>query len=134
MKHIPALIAITALAGAAGLTACGSPSSSDSASTTASGPILIGLAAPLTGSNPSEGTSEEAIAKDAIASINSHGGVHGRHLKLIIRDTGGVSPTGAVSAFESLSGAGVALVIGEYTSTNFQAGCTIAMEIGRAHV
>jgi branched-chain amino acid transport system substrate-binding protein len=126
MKNFATLIAITALAGA-GLTACGSPSSSDSATTTSSGPILIGLAAPLTGSNPSEGTSEEAIAKDAVASINSHGGVHGRHLKLIIRDTGGVSPTGAVSAFESLSGAKVALVIGEYTSTNFQAGCTIAM-------
>lgn len=127
MKNIAALIAAAALAGA-GLTACGSPSSSNSASTTSSSaPILVGLAAPLTGSNPSEGKSEEAIAKDAIASINSHGGVHGRHLKLIVRDTGGVSPTGAVSAFESLSGAGVALVIGEYTSTNFQAGCTIAM-------
>jgi branched-chain amino acid transport system substrate-binding protein len=126
MKNIAALIAVTTLA-AAGLTACGSPSSSNSAPASSSAPILVGLAAPLTGSNPSEGTSEEAIAKDAIATINSHGGIHGRHLKLIIRDTGGVSPTGAVSAFESLSGAGVALVIGEYTSTNFQAGCTIAM-------
>ncbi len=126
MKNIAALIAVTILA-AAGLAACGSPSSSNSAPAASSAPILIGLATPLTGSNPSEGTSEEAIAKDAVATINSHGGIHGRHLKLIIRDTGGVSPTGAVSAFESLSGAGVALVIGEYTSTNFQAGCTIAM-------
>jgi branched-chain amino acid transport system substrate-binding protein len=62
-----------------------------------------------------------------VATINARGGVKGRKLKLLIRDTGGVSPTGAVSAFESLSGAGVALVIGEYTSTNFQAACTIAM-------
>lgn len=126
MKNIAALIAVTTLA-AAGLAACGSPSSGNSAPASSSAPILVGLASPLTGSNPSEGTSEEAIAKDAVAAINSHGGIHGRHLKLIIRDTGGVSPTGAVSAFESLSGAGVAMVIGEYTSTNFQAGCTIAM-------
>ena len=125
MKIIAA--AAIAVATLAGVAACSS--SSPTASTTGkdSGPILVGLAAPLTGTDPSEGTSEEAIAKYAVASINSHGGVGGRKLKLIIRDTGGVSPTGAVSAFESLTGAGVALVIGEYTSTNFQAACTIAM-------
>jgi len=124
MRLIAPVVALTVLAGAA---ACSSSPATGSATSADNSPILVGLAAPLTGSNPSEGTSEEAIAKDAIASINSHGGVHGRQLKLIIRDTGGVSPTGAVSAFESLSSAGVALVIGEYTSTNFQAGCTIAM-------
>jgi branched-chain amino acid transport system substrate-binding protein len=124
MKIIAPVVALTVLAGVA---ACSSSPATGSAAAASNTPILVGLAAPLTGSNPSEGTSEEAIAKDAIATINSHGGVHGRPLKLIIRDTGGVSPTGAVSAFESLSSAGVALVIGEYTSTNFQAGCTIAM-------
>ena len=123
MKIIAPVVALAVLAGVA---ACSSPATG-SATAADNSPILVGLAAPLTGSNPSEGTSEEAIAKDAIATINSHGGVHGRQLKLIIRDTGGVSPTGAVSAFESLSSAGVAVVIGEYTSTNFQAGCTIAM-------
>ena len=127
MKKIaPALIALVALTGVA---ACASSNSSTSsaAGSSSSSPILIGLAAPLTGSSPSEGTSEEAIAKDAVAAINAKGGVLGRQLKLVVRDTGGVSPTGAVSAFESLSGDGVALVIGEYTSTNFEAGCTIAM-------
>jgi branched-chain amino acid transport system substrate-binding protein len=124
MKITAAVIALTTLVGVA---ACSSSSSTAATATKDSAPILIGLAAPLTGSNPSEGTSEEAIAKDAIATINGRGGVLGRKLKLIVRDTGGVSPTGAVSAFESLSGAGVALVIGEYTSTNFQAACTIAM-------
>jgi len=127
MKIITAAIALTALAGMAAVTACSSSSSTASTTGKDTSPILVGLAAPLTGSDPSEGTSEEAIAKYAVASINSRGGVGGRKLKLIIRDTGGVSPTGAVSAFESLTGAGVALVIGEYTSTNFQAGCTIAM-------
>jgi hypothetical protein len=121
-RNVAGLIALTALTG---ITACNSTSSSTAGSS--SGDILIGLAAPITGTSPSEGISEEKIANDAIAAINSHGGVNGRQLKLVIRDTGGVSPTGAVSAFESLSSAGVAMVIGEYTSTNFRAGCTIAM-------
>lgn len=114
--------------------ACGS---SSSASTTTQGgsagtatnktPIVVGLAAPLTGGNPSEGTSEQTIAKDAVAAINKAGGINGRPLSLLVRDTGGVSPTGAVSAFESLSSSGAAVVIGEWTSTNFQAACTVAM-------
>jgi branched-chain amino acid transport system substrate-binding protein len=133
-RLIPIAIGMAALAGVAG---CGSSSSSSAASSSAVGaksssaangkPLLIGLAAPLTGSDPSEGTSELAIAKYAVSIINGRGGINGRQVKLVVRDTGGVSPTGAVSAFESLSSDGVALVIGEYTSTNFQAGCTIAM-------
>jgi ABC-type branched-subunit amino acid transport system substrate-binding protein len=114
----------------AGVTACATSGPSPSASSAASGsgkPILIGLAGPFTGSSPSEGTSELTIAKYAVSVINGRGGIDGRQVQLVTRDTGGVSPTGAVSAFESLSSDGVALVIGEYTSTNFQAGCTIAM-------
>ncbi|MGH3297865.1 MAG: ABC transporter substrate-binding protein [Trebonia sp.] len=134
-RLVPIAIGLAALAG---LAACSSSSSSSpttaasgtsaSGTTSASGsPILIGLAAPLTGSSPSEGTSEQAIAKYAVSVINGKGGIDGRQVQLVTRDTGGVSPTGAVSAFESLTSDKVALVIGEYTSTNFRAGCTIAM-------
>lgn len=133
-RLLPVAIGLAALAG---LAACSSSSSSPStsangaaASSPAGGsgkPILLGLAVPLTGSSPSEGTSELAIAKYAVSVINGKGGIDGRQVQLVDRDTGGVSPTGAVSAFESLSSDGVAAVIGEYTSTNFQAGCTIAM-------
>jgi branched-chain amino acid transport system substrate-binding protein len=131
-RLVPVAIGLAALACVA---ACGSsPSSAPSAATGSSSaaaakgsPVLIGLAAPLTGSSPSEGTSELAIAKYAVSVINGKGGIGGRQVQLVVRDTGGVSPTGAVSAFESLSSDKVALVIGEYTSTNFAAGCTIAM-------
>jgi len=128
-RLLPVAIGLAALAGVA---ACSSSSASSAGaagagSSSSSKPILIGLAVPLTGSNPSEGTSELAIAKYAVSVINGKGGVDGRKLQLVDRDTGGVSPTGAVSAFESLTSDGVAAVIGEYTSTNFQAGCTIAM-------
>lgn len=129
-RLVPVAIGLAALAGVA---ACGSSSSSTpsaaagSSSAAKGSPILIGLAAPLTGSSPSEGTSELAIAKYAVSVLNGKGGIGGRQVQLVVRDTGGVSPTGAVSAFESLSSDKVALVIGEYTSTNFAAGCTIAM-------
>ena len=129
-RLVPVAIGLAALAGVA---ACGSsssstPSAASGSSSAAKGsPILIGLAAPLTGSSPSEGTSELAIAKYAVSVLNGKGGIGGRQVQLVVRDTGGVSPTGAVSAFESLSSDKVALVIGEYTSTNFAAGCTIAM-------
>jgi branched-chain amino acid transport system substrate-binding protein len=129
-RLVPVAIGLAALAGVA---ACGSSSSSTpsaaagSSSAAKGSPALIGLAAPLTGSSPSEGTSELAIAKYAVSVLNGKGGIGGRQVQLVVRDTGGVSPTGAVSAFESLSSDKVALVIGEYTSTNFAAGCTIAM-------
>ena len=129
-RLVPVAIGLAALAGVA---ACGSSSSSTpsaaagSSSAAKGSPVLIGLAAPLTGSSPSEGTSELAIAKYAVSVLNGKGGIGGRQVQLVVRDTGGVSPTGAVSAFESLSSDKVALVIGEYTSTNFAAGCTIAM-------
>ena len=131
-RLVPLTIALATLAGVAACSSSASSSppsaGSSSGSSAAKGsPILIGLAAPLTGSSPSEGTSELAIAKYAVSVINGKGGIGGRQVQLVTRDTGGVSPTGAVSAFESLSSDKVALVIGEYTSTNFAAGCTIAM-------
>ena len=132
-RLIPVAIGLAALGCVAACsTSSSSPPASSSARPSSTGsatgsPILIGLAAPLTGSSPSEGTSELAIAKYAVSVINGKGGIDGRQVQLVTRDTGGVSPTGAVSAFESLSSDKVAAVIGEYTSTNFQAGCTIAM-------
>ena len=107
--------------------ATSSPATSTNAGSLPSGtPIVIGLATPLTGGNPSEGKSEQAIANDAITAINQAGGIGGHPAKLVVRDTGGVSPTGAVSAFESLSASGAKVVVGEWTSTNFQAACTVA--------
>jgi branched-chain amino acid transport system substrate-binding protein len=129
-RLVPVAIGLAALAGVAACSSSSSstPSAAAGSSSAAKGsPVLIGLAAPLTGSSPSEGTSELAIAKYAVSVLNGKGGIGGRQVQLVVRDTGGVSPTGAVSAFESLSSDKVALVIGEYTSTNFAAGCTIAM-------
>ncbi len=116
------------------LAACGSSSASSGSSTTAgstastaAGPILIGLATPLTGGAPSEGRSEEQVANDFVSKINSSGGIDGRQVKLIIRDTQ-MTPTGAVSSYESLVSAGVQAVVGEFTSTAFQAACAVAQQ------
>jgi branched-chain amino acid transport system substrate-binding protein len=134
-RLVPAAIGLAALACVAACSSSSSSSAPPAASSAGSAassagspaakgsPILIGLAAPLTGSSPSEGTSELAIAKYAVSVINGKGGIDGHQVQLVTRDTG------AVSAFESLSSDKVALVIGEYTSTNFAAGCTIAMAL-----
>ncbi|MGH3260528.1 MAG: ABC transporter substrate-binding protein, partial [Trebonia sp.] len=133
-RLLPVAIGLVTLAGVAACSSSGDSPSASSRSASSAGssaakgsPIRIGLASPLTGSSPSEGTSELAIAKYAVSVINGRGGIDGHQVELVTRDTGGVSPTGAVSAFESLSSDGVPVVLGEYTSTNFQAACTIAM-------
>jgi len=124
---VAALAGLTLIAAACGNSTPAATSSAGAGSGSGS-PVLLGLASPLTGGNPSEGASEKAIAEDAIAYINAHGGIGGHSAKLVVRDTGGVSPTGAVTAFEGLISAGAKVVIGEWTSTNFEAACTVAME------
>lgn len=128
-KHTRKITTIGGLAAIALLaTGCSAQSAATTGSSSAPGSdIVVGLATPLTGGNPSEGKSEQAIAQDAVTAINKAGGVNGHKLKLVVRDTGGVSPTGAVSAFESLTSQGAKVVLGEWTSTNFQAACSIAM-------
>jgi len=120
-------VLVTAVVSALVLAACGSSSSSSAKPSSSKSPVLLGLATPLTGPDPPEGKSEVADVSDAIAYVNSHGGIDGRPLKLAVRDTM-LTPTGAVTALDSLASAGVAAVIGEFTSTDTKAGCVAAMQ------
>ncbi len=125
-RYWSAVVAV--MVGALVLAACSSTTTTTKPSKAVSkkGPVILGLATPLTGGDPTEGTSEVADFKDAVAYVNSHGGIDGRTLKLVVRDTD-LSPTGAVTAFDSLVSAGAVAVTGEFTSSDTRAGCIPAM-------
>lgn len=119
---------VMAAAGVAALLLAACSSSPAPASKSSStGPVILGLASPLTGGDPTEGKTEVAAVNDAAKYVNSHGGIDGRPLKVVVRDTG-LTPTGAVTSLDSLASAGAAAVLGEFTSTDTAAACTAAMQ------
>lgn len=71
------------LTAALGLAACGSGGGSGSDD---SGPITIGMVAPLTGPLAPLGIGDKAAAEQEVAAINKAGGIDGRKIKLIIVD------------------------------------------------
>jgi len=71
------------VAAALGLAACGSGGSSASDD---SGPITIGMVAPLTGPFAPLGNGDKAAAVQEVAAINKAGGIDGRKVKLIVVD------------------------------------------------
>jgi branched-chain amino acid transport system substrate-binding protein len=94
-------IALVAVLGvtAAGLTACGS--GGDSASSGDSKTIKLGVVADLTGAAAPLGTRQAAGAKAAADRINADGGVKGRKIELIVRDSK-TDPTQAVRVANQL--------------------------------
>src|SRR5215203_5806914 len=77
--------------------------------------ILIGSAAPLTGSNAWMGEQLQQGAEMAVRDINISGGVVGKKIKLVIADDACEGPQ-AVAAAEKLAGDGVAFVAGHLCS------------------
>jgi branched-chain amino acid transport system substrate-binding protein len=97
-----------ALIGAAALgLACTAP--------TADAEILIGLAGPMTGDNASFGAQLRTGAEGAIDDINSHGGVLGEKLTLIVEDDG-CSPKMAVPVATKLIAEKVDFLVGHWCS------------------
>lgn len=80
MKYTALVGAVAAAA--LSLTACGSGSGGD----TDSGPITIGMVAPLTGDYAPLGKGDKAAAEQMVESINDDGGVNGRDLELEVKD------------------------------------------------
>lgn len=79
-------------------------------------PILIGALAPLSPPGWVEaGRHLLAGLELAIAEVNGAGGINGRPLELIVRDTA-ADPQKAVAAVDELAGLGVAALAGEYHS------------------
>lgn len=112
-----ASLCVAASAGAAG--AAGAPSGA---------PIRIGLLAPLTGSGGAYGKEEETAAKAAAAHINSHGGVLGRPLEIVVADDE-TTPTAGVSAARKLIDVdGVVAITGVWSSAVALAVRPVALE------
>ena len=90
----------------------------------AADPILIGLNYPRTGHYKEEGLAQMRAALLAIDEINSQGGVLGRELSLISRDTAS-RPAKAERNVDKMIEDGAVMLFGSVSS---------AVEIGRAHV
>lgn len=83
--HTTRVVAVI-IAGGLSLAACGSSSGSGSAT---SGPIKIGMVAPLTGPYAALGSGDKAAAEQEVKKINAAGGVMGRKLQLSASDDKG---------------------------------------------
>ena len=81
--------------------------------------IKIGSIHPLTGSMAYEGQAMVNAQKIAVDKINSEGGINGRMLELIARDSMGTS-SGAANAALKLTNNGVVALTGTYTSGSAQ--------------
>jgi branched-chain amino acid transport system substrate-binding protein len=80
-----------------------------------SGPIRIGCAGPLTGSNAAAGDQMKIGAQQVVEDLNRAGGVLGRQLVLELGDDA-CDPRQAVSVANQLAGRRVAMVAGHYCS------------------
>jgi branched-chain amino acid transport system substrate-binding protein len=78
------LIAV-ALAGGLALAGCGSSSGGDTSSSD-TGPIKIGMVAPLTGPFSPLGAGDKAAAEQEVKKINDAGGIGGRKIELTVKD------------------------------------------------
>lgn len=86
---------------------------------TATDTIKIGSIHPLTGSMAYEGQAMVNAQRIAIDKINAEGGINGRMLELVVRDSLGTS-SGAANATLKLTNSGVVALTGTYTSSSAQ--------------
>ncbi|WP_005033182.1 ABC transporter substrate-binding protein [Holophaga foetida] len=87
-------------------------------------PIPVGFSAQLTGKQAELGVQERNGAQLAIDQCNRQGGIHGRMLKLLIRDDAGI-PERAREADRDLVRQGVVAIIGHSTSAQSIAGLEV---------
>lgn len=87
--------------------------------TTTSDTIKIGSIHPLTGSMAYEGQAMVNAQRIAIDKVNAEGGINGRMLELVVRDSLGTS-SGAANAALKLTSSGVVALTGTYTSSSAQ--------------
>ncbi|MFB7518080.1 ABC transporter substrate-binding protein [Streptomyces sp. NPDC056144] len=93
-------------------------------------PVLIGALAPLTRPGWTEaGRHLLAGIELAVDEVNANGGIAGRPLELLVRDTA-ADPARAAVAVEELAGRGVAAVVGEYHSVVARAAAARADALG----
>ncbi len=93
------------------------------------GPIKVGFAGELTGTQSDLGVHGRDGALLAIETLNESGGVAGRSLKLLVRDDQG-TPEGAQAADRELIDAGIVAIIGHMTSAQSMAALPVIEEAG----
>ncbi len=94
-------------------------------------PIRIGCLQTLSGAMAITGQSHIIGAEIAVDMINDAGGIDGRPLELVVRDTQ-VSAATAVATLREFSGSGVNLVMGEAFSSVNLAAAPLLVELGLA--
>lgn len=107
---LAAMASTALLAGCSSGVLGGGDSSGDS-----SGPIVLGMVTPLSGSSSAIGPYMKNGAQLAVDEINARGGVLGRDLKLVAEDEA-CDPKTAVAAANKLITAGVDVSVGGYCS------------------
>jgi branched-chain amino acid transport system substrate-binding protein len=113
------------------LAACSSNSSNTSSSKS---PILLGASLPLTGDFAFDGGAFEKAYNLWLSDVNSHGGLLGRQVKLIILNDGS-SPTTVVSNYQKLITVNhVNLVLGPVSSLLTAPASTLAARYGYAMI
>ncbi|WP_020658772.1 branched-chain amino acid ABC transporter substrate-binding protein [Amycolatopsis benzoatilytica] len=99
-----------------GLAACGGSLSSGGSGGGNSGPVKLGMLAPLTGSSAAIGPNMKNGAQLAVDEINAKGGVNGRKLELTVEDEA-CDPKTAAAGAAKLVTAGIAVSVGGYCSS-----------------
>lgn len=94
------------------------------------GAVRVGALAPLTRPGWVEAGRQLCAGLElAVGEVNAGGGIGGRPLELVVRDTA-ADPERAASAVEELAGLGVAAVVGEYHSVVARAAAARADALG----
>ncbi|MGW2179135.1 ABC transporter substrate-binding protein [Streptomyces sp. NPDC001732] len=108
-----------------------SPSPSLSGAENAGGPsVRLGALAPLTRPGWAEAGQHLLAGMElAVHEVNGAGGIDGRPLELVVRDTA-ADPERAEAAVDELAGLGVAAVVGEYHSVVARAAAARADALG----
>ncbi|MGN6612536.1 MAG: branched-chain amino acid ABC transporter substrate-binding protein [Angustibacter sp.] len=115
-RRLARLPLVAAASAALLLTACGNGLlSEDKAGDSSSGPILLGMLAPMSGSSAAIGPYMKNGAQLAISEINAKGGVAGRKLELRVEDDACDAKTATAGA-NKLVTQGVKVSVGGYCS------------------
>ena len=100
-RFLAASAAALALALAAGCSSSGTSAGSASSSSSAKPPIVIGTSLSLTGDFSADGQAFQKGYKLWVSDVNSHGGILGRQVKLIMLNDSS-SPTQVVTNYQKL--------------------------------
>jgi branched-chain amino acid transport system substrate-binding protein len=97
------------------------------------GPIRIAVLQPLSGSLAVIGNNALMGARLAVREINDSGGIGGRNVELVVRDTK-ASSTEIVALMRDLAGSGINLIVGDSLSVTNLAAFPLAPSLGVVYV